>query len=823
MTPDEIEALIAEADRLCELERYDEAFVLDLRAAKAGDPRAQTHMGWYYENGFGTARDIAEAIKWYSEAAEQGVNDAVRALYSLKSAGVDLHESPIIRKIEREVDSAQILFANSNYTEAISTVQNAADAGNSRAKYIIAQSLEKLGDKSDRRLHLLEEAADDGFTAAMISLGKSLLENNPEQSVDYFKKAADNNSAQAFYELGHCYELGIGVSPNPHDAFSNYTRAYERGYKLASARLAHFYKDGTIATPDDKKYRQLLEEGCEYGDSDSLYEYALTFYRDPATTPGKESAELFRKAAAAGNLNAKALFAKHVLFGWTSAGDKSRSKKDLTEAAASGNALACYILGECYARGIRDVFDIDYRKSGDYFLKSVGDENTADAYYRGGMSYLNTDRALAEKAFIKGIGLGLRSCAEAYIRDIISDSWMLTDKRHKTAEEFKALSQCAAFGIERAYFEVGICHCYGWGTPVNQKKAFENFRTGAEKDDVNCIFMLSWCYDSGVGTKYDKARAISFLKNQINRRPDPLLLCALARFSTPDSIEDHKKVIELYRQALDMLPSADKATTAYVVISWTENQYIRRKDINRLYPSYTPEGRKEISKMLKKVIDSGCTKALVVLARYYDNFPENKTDVLPLLKKSAEAGDREGMHLLYVKSDDVREKQHWLEESAKEGYPAAILALGLNYLRGLNSFEKDIPKGIEWLNKGVEANSVEAMYHLGAYYMKCSASEEVAKGLDLLKRSAPYYSSARDDLAVYYYKNPAIDRNESIRWLELAMNHYLTSGYNFARGIHYRTRIAKLKRKPSPLNIFIELYENVRDECVILWKELTDK
>ena len=101
MTPDEIEALIAEADRLCELERYDEAFQLDLRAAKAGNPLARTHLGWYYENGFGTSRDIAEAIKWYSEAAEQGVNDAVRALYSLKNAGVDLHDSPIIRKITR--------------------------------------------------------------------------------------------------------------------------------------------------------------------------------------------------------------------------------------------------------------------------------------------------------------------------------------------------------------------------------------------------------------------------------------------------------------------------------------------------------------------------------------------------------------------------------------------------------------------------------------------------------------------------------------------------------------------------------------------------
>lgn len=823
MTPDEIEALIAEADRLCELERYDEAFVLDLRAAKAGDPRAQTHMGWYYENGFGTARDIAEAIKWYSEAAEQGMDDAVRALYSLKKDGVDLHDSPVIRKIEREVESAQILFANGNYTEAIATAQSAADTGNPRAKYIIAQSLEKLGDKSDRRLRLLEEAADDGFTAAMISLGKSLLENNPERSVDYFKKAADNNSAQAFYELGHCYEFGIGVSPNPHDAFSNYTRAYERGYKLASARLAHFYKDGTIATPDDKKYRQLLEEGCEYGDSDSLYEYALTFYRDPATTPGKESAELFRKAAAAGNLNAKALFAKHVLFGWTSAGDKSRSKKDLTEAAASGNALACYILGECYARGIRDVFDIDYRKSGDYFLKSVGDENTADAYYRSGMSYLNTDRPLAEKAFITGIDHGLRNCAEAYIQYIISDSWMLTHKRHKTAEEFNVLTRCADLGIARAYFEVGICHCYGWGTPEDLNKAFENFSIGAQKDDVNSIFMLSWCYRSGIGTKKSTAQAAGILKKRISREPDPLLFCGLALTIYPHTIEEHTQRIALFKQALDMLPSADKATTAFVVISWAQHQDIHSKNANRLYPSYTQEGREEIIAMLKQVVEWGCIKAMVALANYYNKFKSTKAEALPLLKKAAEAGDSESMYLLYVNSDDINEKKYWLHQAAKTGYVPAYLALGLNYLRGINSFEKDIPKAIPWLEKGVEADNANAMYYLGYHYFKSSSAEESSKGLELMKKSAPRDSRALEDVASYYYKNPGPDTDEAIKWLTMAMNYYFKDNYNYNRGIKYRTLIAKLNRKPSPLNVFIELYENFRDECIILWRDLRKK
>lgn len=57
----EIKALVEQADALCEQEKYDEAFVLDKRAAEAGDPRAQTHMGWYYENGYGTQGSPADS------------------------------------------------------------------------------------------------------------------------------------------------------------------------------------------------------------------------------------------------------------------------------------------------------------------------------------------------------------------------------------------------------------------------------------------------------------------------------------------------------------------------------------------------------------------------------------------------------------------------------------------------------------------------------------------------------------------------------------------------------------------------------------------
>jgi hypothetical protein len=45
-------------------------------AAESGDPKAAFHLGWCYYVGKGLARDKAEAWKWYSKAAGQGVREA---------------------------------------------------------------------------------------------------------------------------------------------------------------------------------------------------------------------------------------------------------------------------------------------------------------------------------------------------------------------------------------------------------------------------------------------------------------------------------------------------------------------------------------------------------------------------------------------------------------------------------------------------------------------------------------------------------------------------------------------------------------------------
>lgn len=51
---------------------YAGAFELFMKLAEAGDPVAQSNVGYYYDNGFGVSRNPQEAARWYRLAAENG-------------------------------------------------------------------------------------------------------------------------------------------------------------------------------------------------------------------------------------------------------------------------------------------------------------------------------------------------------------------------------------------------------------------------------------------------------------------------------------------------------------------------------------------------------------------------------------------------------------------------------------------------------------------------------------------------------------------------------------------------------------------------------
>jgi TPR repeat protein len=89
--------LIAAPSQAASLPLHEQAFVRAappyvaaakvIRAAKAGDIRAQAVLGWMYQNGSGVPQDYFLAAKWYQSAATQGHGGAQFELGLLHNKG----------------------------------------------------------------------------------------------------------------------------------------------------------------------------------------------------------------------------------------------------------------------------------------------------------------------------------------------------------------------------------------------------------------------------------------------------------------------------------------------------------------------------------------------------------------------------------------------------------------------------------------------------------------------------------------------------------------------------------------------------------------
>jgi len=69
---DEAGALFISADPAWKRGKLRVAFRLLLKAAKCGDRAAKLNVGYFYDKGLGTRRDLAAALYWYKRAYRSG-------------------------------------------------------------------------------------------------------------------------------------------------------------------------------------------------------------------------------------------------------------------------------------------------------------------------------------------------------------------------------------------------------------------------------------------------------------------------------------------------------------------------------------------------------------------------------------------------------------------------------------------------------------------------------------------------------------------------------------------------------------------------------
>lgn len=208
--------------------------------------------------------------------------------------------------------AAELEYQRMNDAQAVAMYRSAAEGGHAGALYRLSLCYEYgFGVERDaaRAAELLSKAAEQGCAEAQHELNKELYvryvmgkiaynSSRYEEAAAIFRLAAESGYAAAQYELGCCYNLGMGVEQNKQEAFVWFKRAAEGGYVLAQTNVALFYFSGLGTARDEAVALYWFRLAAEQGDARAQYNLGVMLLRGLGTMPNREEALLWLQRAA---------------------------------------------------------------------------------------------------------------------------------------------------------------------------------------------------------------------------------------------------------------------------------------------------------------------------------------------------------------------------------------------------------------------------------------------------------------------------------------------------------------------------------------------
>ncbi|MDO5112236.1 MAG: serine/threonine-protein kinase [Clostridia bacterium] len=170
-------------------------------------------------------------------------------------------------------------------------------------------------------------------------------------AAELFAEAAQYGYTQAEYELGVCYQYGVGVKQDYTKAAELFAKAADKGKAEAQTNLGVLYAEGKGVTEDLGKALELFNLAAAQGETVSMTNLGDYYYNGIGVEQNYETAvDWYRKAA------------------------------------EQGYAVAQSRLGQCYALG-RFVTQ-NYEKAF-YWYKQAAEQGNVDAQYNLGVMYYN--------------------------------------------------------------------------------------------------------------------------------------------------------------------------------------------------------------------------------------------------------------------------------------------------------------------------------------------------------------------------------------------------------------------------------------------------
>ncbi|MCI7623914.1 MAG: protein kinase [Clostridiales bacterium] len=298
-------------------------------AADRGFADAQNNLGVCYENGNGVAKSYAEAVKWYKLAAEQGDSIAQNNLgvcYA-NGEGVEQNYEEAVKwyrlAAEQGDSNAQLnlgwfhengIGTEQNYEEAVKWYRLAANQGDSAAQnnvgccYENGNGVEKNYKEAVKWYRL---AADQGDSNAQLNLGWCYekgtgVKRSTEEAVKWYQLAADQGNSNAQLNLGWCYENGIGTEQNYEEAVKWYSFSAAQGNAFGQNNLGVCYYNGNGVEQSYIEAVKWYRLAAEQGDSNAQFNLGWCYeFGEGIEKSYEEAAKWYKLAADNGHETAK--------------------------------------------------------------------------------------------------------------------------------------------------------------------------------------------------------------------------------------------------------------------------------------------------------------------------------------------------------------------------------------------------------------------------------------------------------------------------------------------------------------------------------------
>jgi uncharacterized protein len=139
-----------------------------------------------------------------------------------------------------------------------------------------------------------------GDVVAQFSIGAMLYygASDTAQGIDWIRKAASQQFADAEFQMGQLSEFGFGVSQSDRDALAWYRKAAEHGSAPGQRSVGDFYRKGRTVPPDAAEAARWYRRAADGDDVRAQYQLGQLFFDGTGVTRDYAAAYVWFSLAA---------------------------------------------------------------------------------------------------------------------------------------------------------------------------------------------------------------------------------------------------------------------------------------------------------------------------------------------------------------------------------------------------------------------------------------------------------------------------------------------------------------------------------------------